>query len=126
MNKEQLLHELQNIAIADVILEGNSQNPPYHIQTIITVDGYHINLQTGEKNHPAYEKELAEFTARVSQMTYNETFSFRSLYLSRDEMQRIAQERSKMINANPGNVGSGYHHDEYHIRMGEDLTTLRR
>lgn len=126
MNKEELIRELSRITIADLILEGDSPNPPFHIQTIITADGYHISLQSGEKTHPAYEKELEEFTAKVGQMTYNGSFAYRPRHLSLDEMQRIAQEHSRKINANPGNVSGSYRQDEYLVRIGEDLATLRR
>jgi hypothetical protein len=125
MDKEELLKQLQGASITDIILEGDSLQPPFCIQSLILADGHHVDMTTGEKTHPAYEQELADFIEKASQATYNSSFSYRPKYLGLDEMRRIAAEHAKKINANGGNVGSNFR-DECLVRIGEDLANFRR
>jgi hypothetical protein len=125
MNKDELLKQLQGAGIADIILEGDSLQAPFRIKTIILVDGHHLEMVTGERTHPAYKQELAEFTEKVEQTTYNSSFSYRPKYLGLEEMRKIAADHAKKINANGGNVGSNFR-DDCLVRIGEDLATLRR
>jgi hypothetical protein len=125
MNREELINVLHGISIKTLVLEGDNQNPPFKIVKIITPDGRHINLESGEVTHPAYEKELAEFLERVNNSTPESSFSMRINELRLDEMRQIATEHARKINANGGNVNEDNRGD-YRVRFGEDLDRLRR
>jgi len=125
MDIQEFMDALNGRSIVKTILEEGNTTPPVKIKTIITSDGYEFDFENLIYLHPAYEKEKADFIARVEKSKPESFFIFNPQQLTLDEMRGVVAAHAKQINANGGNVG-GHQGGGYKVTFGEDLATLKR
>ena len=111
MEKTQLLNSIRGKQIADVIWSEEASDCACKIKTIITTDGFYIDMENALLSHPAHEKELAEFLDKLVKAVPGSSFTMRINELGLEEMRSYADEHRKKINAGGSRVMQIYNDD---------------
>ena len=123
MEKEELLRQLVGKTIAEAnIVEDKDE---FKIISIFTTDGFLFELDKRNITHPAYDKDMEKFIAKLNEAKCDSVFTFRTDEISIEEMRKIVLEKAGKLKCNGGSV-TGHFTSDYKIRFGENLSNVNK